>query len=148
MLSRHGRRIPYPRLTGQVTAGYGIRMPTDRDSMALSSWDAVSEPDDPYDQPMCDCCERVEVNRPGDICAACEPDTGRNTAADGAGEGFNDHPSPAPAYSPEVQAHERQRLHDLAEDYMREAAEEAGKPRPAAPSLPMDLCSEIPEDDR
>ena len=75
-------------------------------------------------------------------------------AADGAGDGaalqvLDDHPSPAPALSPEVQEHERQRLHDLAEDYMREAAEEADdKRRAAAPSLTMDLCSDIPEGDR
>ena len=90
------------------------------------------------------------------LCKRCwHAQIGRNSAAYGAGDGasrsqdLNDQPSPAPVYSPEVQEHERQRLHDLAEDYMREAAEEADdKRRAAAPSLPMDLCSDIPEDDQ
>ena len=74
-------------------------MPSERDVAALASWDIVSEPSDPYEQPLCDCCQRVDVNRPGDICAACEPELAVTT-------------------------------------------------RPPAPSLPMDLCSDIPEDGR
>ena len=53
---------------------------------------------------------------------------------------------PAAPLSPGAQEQESKRLRDIAEDYMREAAENAeDRRRAAAPSLPMDLCSDIPE---
>ena len=143
-------------MTGKRPAGYRIRMPSDRDVVALSTWDAQDEPSDPYDQPMCDCCERVEVNRPGDICAACEPETGRNSAADGAGDGaslqvLDDHPSPAPACwqcgSMMDDDGYCANCADVADAMRTDHHADPRPSRPEAPSLPMDLCSDIPEDD-
>ena len=131
-------------------------MPSDRDVMALSTWDAQDEPSDPYDLPMCDCCERVEVNRPGDICAACEPELGRNSAADGTGAGSPSLPAPAPVETGRNQAADGagdgaslQALDDHPTPAPVDPIVDRWAPHwPAAPSLPMDLCSDIPEDDR
>ena len=72
--------------------------------------------------------------------ASAPVETGRNQAADGAGDGavsdMNDHPTPAPV--------------DPDGFHCPVCGESwcSGCARPAAPSLPMDLCSDIPEDDR
>ena len=122
----------------------------------LAPWwtDHVDDTHRPCTTPNCD-----GARYAGGLCKRCwHAQIGRNSAADGAGTGLlTPSPAPAPVQTGRNQAADGAGDGDSKADTWTITPSPAPVDQivyrwaphwPAAPSLPMDLCSDIPEDDR